>query len=830
MQPIHRQFTDLLMTKRLQTLQSVDAAVQRVVEELAVLGELHNTYIIYTSDHGYHLGQFGLIKGKSFPFEFDVRVPFLVRGPGIDPGAIIDEIVLNIDLAPTFLDIAGVDAPPHMDGRSILPLFLNANRKKRKWPDTFLIESSGRRENPFLEAKLRRLNNLDSFLRSTTLASVDNETTVMAFDNDTSSVSGIPEVSSTPVNKIYESEEGLDDDESGDEKDIHDLMVDPLKMVELESGIQEEEITNQDRPPLKREQMQLDNRVLPGFIPLYTKSERLIKECAQPNMQKPCAVHQKWFCEYDSGRWRKHKCKSVPMLQQPVEKFRKCACFTPHGPVYKKVPMEAISRKSLRNMKRNKRDIGLNNVITNLIHFEDEADPSVKILRKRDTLEQVDDVMLDLKGQIDDLQFVNSSVIDDALRSRNLETNRIGDTISGCRILGRGNVNCSNQVYSNRKVWQKSRHEVNNEIQELKDKLDKLKEIRRHLKHYRPYGGDLSTEDSSEKMNRFSEQNPIGPRLRINKRKHKKGFEGRRIPKPTKPRISAESRAELEDIQNGTAAVGNSFEITTEGIKIHKHKHTKNHPLSTTEKNSLGEIPYPLENCHCEILETDFSNSSDEREMMRLNKRRLDEEKMRRKARRQRKKENMDKQCSSEKMNCFHHDNDHWKTVPLWTNGPFCFCMNSNNNTYSCVRTINVTHNFLYCEFTTGLVTFYNLRIDPFELQNRLDQLKPEEKSFLHDQLKEMMACKGASCTVNQMPLKSRNNNPHKPITNGYHRYKKKRIFPGDTRNGHVIPNGTYSSKHFLRLATRNNSANMGRKQIPFGTTRRKRKLARERH
>ncbi|CAG2060280.1 unnamed protein product, partial [Timema podura] len=106
MQPIHRQFTDLLMTKRLQTLQSVDEAVDRVR---------------------------------------------------------IDEIVLNLDLAPTFLDIAGVDTPSHMDGRSFLPLLhripkhgqIMARRKKFRWPDTFLIESSGRREIPeaFLEDK-----------------------------------------------------------------------------------------------------------------------------------------------------------------------------------------------------------------------------------------------------------------------------------------------------------------------------------------------------------------------------------------------------------------------------------------------------------------------------------------------------------------------------------------------------------------------------------------------------------------------------------------------------------------------------------------------------
>lgn len=58
----------------------------------------------------------------------------------MEPGTVVDDIVLNIDLAPTFLEMAGVEPPSHMDGHSVMPLFLNSKRKRLKWPDTFLIE------------------------------------------------------------------------------------------------------------------------------------------------------------------------------------------------------------------------------------------------------------------------------------------------------------------------------------------------------------------------------------------------------------------------------------------------------------------------------------------------------------------------------------------------------------------------------------------------------------------------------------------------------------------------------------------------------------------
>jgi len=81
--------------------------------------------------------------------------------------------------------------------------------------------------------------------------------------------------------------------------------------------------------------------------------------------------------------------------------------------------------------------------------------------------------------------------------------------------------------------------------------------------------------------------------------------------------------------------------------------------------------------------------------------------------------------------------------------------MNANNNTYSCLRTINATHNFLYCEFVTGLVTFYNMKIDPFQQRNRAHTLEPEEKEWLRDSLSEMVRCKGsAQCAIS--PVKRR--------------------------------------------------------------------------
>ena len=110
------------MQDYLATVQSVDDSVGRVLAFLDQAGLALNTMVVYTSDQGFFLGDHGLFD-KRFMYEESIRMPFLVRWPaGIEPGISSDAIALNIDFAPTFLDVAGLAAPPEMQGRSLMPV------------------------------------------------------------------------------------------------------------------------------------------------------------------------------------------------------------------------------------------------------------------------------------------------------------------------------------------------------------------------------------------------------------------------------------------------------------------------------------------------------------------------------------------------------------------------------------------------------------------------------------------------------------------------------------------------------------------------------------
>lgn len=110
------------MMRYLQTIQSVDDNVGRLLDYLDAEGLTENTIVIYTSDQGFFLGEHGWFD-KRFMYEESLQMPFLVRYPeAIEAGTVSDRIATNIDFAPTFLDYAGLTTPSYMQGTSLRPL------------------------------------------------------------------------------------------------------------------------------------------------------------------------------------------------------------------------------------------------------------------------------------------------------------------------------------------------------------------------------------------------------------------------------------------------------------------------------------------------------------------------------------------------------------------------------------------------------------------------------------------------------------------------------------------------------------------------------------
>ena len=123
---------------RQRSLMAIEDGVGEILRVLNETGQLDHTILVFTSDNGYFYGEHGLSVERRLAYEESIRMPLLVRYPGlIEPGTIRNELVLNIDLAPTLLELAGVAVPEAMQGRSLAPLL---NGKRPSWRDSFLIE------------------------------------------------------------------------------------------------------------------------------------------------------------------------------------------------------------------------------------------------------------------------------------------------------------------------------------------------------------------------------------------------------------------------------------------------------------------------------------------------------------------------------------------------------------------------------------------------------------------------------------------------------------------------------------------------------------------
>ncbi|XP_016990413.2 extracellular sulfatase SULF-1 homolog [Drosophila rhopaloa] len=768
MQPVHKRFTNLLMTKRLQTLQSVDVAVERVYNELKELGELDNTYIVYTSDHGYHLGQFGLIKGKSFPFEFDVRVPFLIRGPGIQASKVVNEIVLNVDLAPTFLDMGGVPTPQHMDGRSILPLLLSRNRAVRdNWPDSFLIESSGRRETAEqiaesrarLQAERRNMKLVNSSLLEDFLGGGGESTTTIS-----SSITAANLMSST-TQQQEDADEDIETDNEEDDAEGDGAMDSSAAALE-EDDLEDAAVEEGDEEPIDQEFHH--NNDLP-LAPYITKMMRLNSECSDPALLKNCLPGQKWKCVNEEGRWRKHKCKFHLQLEHqlatmPRKQYqRNCACFTPDGVVYTKIraPSAGLHRVSKRThngqgRRRNKREVyhteitpemeellGLHLVVDQLAERthrskRDLSGSSNETIAQ--VIQQIQTTLETLEHKFNEheLQGSNSTI-------NSFEGGEKNPKTGGHRCFvdaATGKVNCSNVIYDDEKSWRTSRNQIDMLIKLLKDKIAKLKEMKKQLRESNKQALAASRRIENRRRNDPTLESGVGPEFNMSY------FTD----------ISSTPRTSVVGQKEVFGGYGNANVFD---------------PMEQSQTHRFA----PRAECYCE---PDVGEShADSKEMAREARRKLKEERQRKKERKRIKKARLEKECLSEKMNCFSHDNQHWRTAPLWNDSPFCFCMNANNNTYSCLRTINATHDFLYCEFTTGLITFYNLTIDRFETTNRAASLTPGERSHMHDALAQLKGCRGRNCSIrrHQSHLESGSSAAQLPI-NQVHRNNKRKHSP----------------------------------------------------
>ena len=127
--------------KRAQTVLAVDAMIGELEAAVAAIGEQDNTYFVFSSDNGYHMGEHRLLPGKMTAYDTDIHVPLIVTGPGVPAGRVINEVAENIDLCPTFEEIGGASIAADVDGRSLLPLL--HGQTPAQWRTAALVEHHG---------------------------------------------------------------------------------------------------------------------------------------------------------------------------------------------------------------------------------------------------------------------------------------------------------------------------------------------------------------------------------------------------------------------------------------------------------------------------------------------------------------------------------------------------------------------------------------------------------------------------------------------------------------------------------------------------------------
>ncbi|XP_044724648.1 sulfatase domain-containing protein [Hirsutella rhossiliensis] len=139
----HLEYYDEFYRARLQSLQAVDDLVASIISKLEANPEvLENTYLFYTTDNGYHIGQHRLPPGKTCSIEEDINIPFIVRGPGIAAGEVAKFPTSHTDVVPTLFDLAGIPLHNDFDGVPI-PVTKENQQKNKLKPEHVTVEYWG---------------------------------------------------------------------------------------------------------------------------------------------------------------------------------------------------------------------------------------------------------------------------------------------------------------------------------------------------------------------------------------------------------------------------------------------------------------------------------------------------------------------------------------------------------------------------------------------------------------------------------------------------------------------------------------------------------------
>ena len=114
--------------------------MDKIVDALGLSGELANTVLIFTSDNGFLNGQHRIPPDKGHIYEESLRVPLMMRGPGIPVGVSVNDLVINADLAPTIVGVANANPGLEMDGRSLIPVAQHPGIERGR---ELLVEQAG---------------------------------------------------------------------------------------------------------------------------------------------------------------------------------------------------------------------------------------------------------------------------------------------------------------------------------------------------------------------------------------------------------------------------------------------------------------------------------------------------------------------------------------------------------------------------------------------------------------------------------------------------------------------------------------------------------------